>query len=461
MPKGRHYAKPRRPYLTTAELLESTGITRKTLRVYEDSGIIEPAHIDSAEYFKYWTLEQANDVRLVQTMRRADVPVSDIAATVRRGYADTLEAARLHSIDTLRKERRMLKAISHRQQQIEAFAPARGASGFYLRYLPMRSFAIIPLARQDGGFARQNEFVTHYEALKAVVEAVGWARAFNYGSLHAIDADGGQRMRFVFMELASSALPQSSARRGMDGGCYRVLDETGTCTPCDTSACTECSRFGRHPTAGERQRWQALEREGGHDFTLMADTPQGQRAMRVWQQCVLGGSDVSNPEEHGLLASTISTEVIARPQLMPSFTRLPCSVTACTLPDGIYLCHQFADSKRDAELALLRTTLRAMRHEPYDGPDTRPIPTPAEEEREADVGPFSEPFVSPRQVHDPARQNWFKYVGDEELAQLVLPTNMSLYPADGHVVVCSHAPSDETGALRLETQVLVNAEALL
>ena len=458
MPKGRRHAKIRRPYLTTAELLASTGITRKTLRVYEDSGIVQPAYFDESEYFKYWTLEQANEIRLIQTMRRADVPVKDIAEYAQAGYADLLAGARVHTIDSLRQERRMLKAIAHRQEQLEWFAPVAGAEGCYLRYLPMRWFALIPLADQDGSFAKPGEFVTHYEALKNIVDVVGWARSFSYGTLHAFDADGRQRMRFAFMELAAPPLPVSGAKRGMDGGCYRALDPSGTCTRCDTADCVECSRFGRSPTTEELRSWKRLQDKGGHDFTLMANTPAGRRAMRIWGACVLGNNDVSENEGHGAYAITLSTEVTARPQLMPSLVRLPCGVTACILPDGTYLCRQFDDRTHAAQFKQLTTMLDGIYHVPYAGPDTRSIvrPDAFARQRPEDIGPFTEPFVNPHFVSEPALSGWNAPIAEDDLAQLALPCNMSLHPADGYLAICSRAPQDSGKGMRMEAQVLVD-----
>ena len=76
--------------LTIGEFAQTTGLTAKALRLYDDLGLLLPAEVDSHNGYRYYDLDQVDAARLVARLRSAGVPLVRIAAII---GADTPEAA--------------------------------------------------------------------------------------------------------------------------------------------------------------------------------------------------------------------------------------------------------------------------------------------------------------------------------------------------------------------------------
>src|SRR5437763_10318820 len=61
------------------EFSERSGLSQKRLRTYAAAGLLVPAAVDSDTGYRYYAPGQLRDARLIDALRRADVPLSDIA----------------------------------------------------------------------------------------------------------------------------------------------------------------------------------------------------------------------------------------------------------------------------------------------------------------------------------------------------------------------------------------------
>jgi protein phosphatase len=65
------------------EFSERSGLSQKRLRTYAAAGLLVPAAVDSDTGYRYYGPGQLRDARLIDALRRADVPLSDIATALR------------------------------------------------------------------------------------------------------------------------------------------------------------------------------------------------------------------------------------------------------------------------------------------------------------------------------------------------------------------------------------------
>ncbi|HEX6256315.1 MAG TPA: MerR family transcriptional regulator [Euzebyales bacterium] len=58
---------------------EMTRLTVKALRLYAESGLLPPAHVDPLSGYRYYRLGQANRAEAIRILRGVDMPLSEIA----------------------------------------------------------------------------------------------------------------------------------------------------------------------------------------------------------------------------------------------------------------------------------------------------------------------------------------------------------------------------------------------
>src|SRR5580658_5301264 len=80
-----------------------THLSVKTLRHYQQVGLLEPAEIDPSTGYRYYTLEQLPTAQLIRRLRDLRMPVADVRAVLVAGSPserDTLIAAHIDHLET-------------------------------------------------------------------------------------------------------------------------------------------------------------------------------------------------------------------------------------------------------------------------------------------------------------------------------------------------------------------------
>ena len=75
----------------------------KTLRHYQQVGLLEPAEIDPSTEYRYYTLDQLPSARLIRRLRDLRMPVADVRAVLiacSPHERDTLTAAHIDHLET-------------------------------------------------------------------------------------------------------------------------------------------------------------------------------------------------------------------------------------------------------------------------------------------------------------------------------------------------------------------------
>ncbi|SFW86306.1 MerR family transcriptional regulator [Amycolatopsis australiensis] len=65
--------------LTIGEFAQLTQLSIRTLRRYHESGLLEPASVDPASGYRYYTAEQIPTAQVIHRLRELDMPLADVA----------------------------------------------------------------------------------------------------------------------------------------------------------------------------------------------------------------------------------------------------------------------------------------------------------------------------------------------------------------------------------------------
>ena len=69
--------------LTIGEFAQLTHLSVRTLRRYHDAGLLEPARVDEASGYRYYSAEQIPAAQVIHRLRELDVPLPDVHRILR------------------------------------------------------------------------------------------------------------------------------------------------------------------------------------------------------------------------------------------------------------------------------------------------------------------------------------------------------------------------------------------
>jgi DNA-binding transcriptional MerR regulator len=91
------------PVLAIGEFSRVTHLSVRTLRRYHDAGLLEPATVDPASGYRYYTADQIPTAQVIQRLRELDVPLPDVRRILRSpdpGARATLVADHLQRLES-------------------------------------------------------------------------------------------------------------------------------------------------------------------------------------------------------------------------------------------------------------------------------------------------------------------------------------------------------------------------
>ncbi len=99
--------------LTIGDFGRLTRLTTKALRIYDEIGLLRPAHVDRSNGYRRYTVEQARPARLIGLLRGADVSLAEIGVLLTdldtdRERATERLARHLGSLEAQHTSRRFL-----------------------------------------------------------------------------------------------------------------------------------------------------------------------------------------------------------------------------------------------------------------------------------------------------------------------------------------------------------------
>lgn len=479
-------------FLTTQDVQQLAGITRRNLDRYIESGIVTPFRSSaSSNAARLFTFEQAKLVSRVKTLQHGNLTLPEIGQLAAQANCEMSNAVYSQFAQDIREARRGLKdAVSH--QRLLADVEACGSpQGFYLRYIPQRWFAIMPDKLQGEALHGTQIYLEQALDLYTISNVVGWCSSDDVGTLTSVGAHGSATV-YLCHGLASPAMPEAFGGEVVDGGCYRAFDTVGR-LKCKGEHCTECARYGAEVESLDVSRWKQIEREHPHvlDQAICIDSLEVPYASGMWSDYTKkklierGAWSWGSPEDWGSNETACTEERTlpndyyadsnqarphqkqgwsVRPRIMPQKTLLPLGATACVLPAHVYLCLQ-CDLEHQAQATQkFSALLDTLQRKPLTLEDElRKFMLTREVELEPNTdGPFMEASIQQRHPGNPQMIGWFKALGEDELNKLVLPTNMGLRDEQDYCMLNTSLPSRKGDfAPRFELAVPIDANGVV
>lgn len=104
-------------FLTIGQFSRMCWLSVKALRLYDESGVLRPAHVDPASNYRYYTAEQAPLARAIAILRTLDMPLAGIREIVTASDPDKvrahLDAHRTLLEDRIERDRHMLLRVEN------------------------------------------------------------------------------------------------------------------------------------------------------------------------------------------------------------------------------------------------------------------------------------------------------------------------------------------------------------
>ena len=444
MPKTDASAYGEPPLMSGPAFRDLLGISDVQLRYYRENGILEPLGRSEAPHTLYYAIDQMPLGQLVDALRHNDMGVADIAGVVAQGEEALINCTRQQCAEEIRRIRRRLKAVTNLERTYRDFRAVAGKRGTYLRYLPVRRMALLPIEGDDPCPPDSAQLIAAHRSLDRIVSAVGWSGALSYGVILSLSADMRRASRYAYIELASPPMPVITGSRIVDGGCYSAVAPKSQRMPCHGKNCALCARFGREPEPGERQAWHTTGRrepwrQAGTVMVDQLDAPYEDGMWMHFTQEALGASAPSGDEWHP------SAPAPSVPRKMPHVSPLPLGATACEFPAGAYLCRNFSAAPGNTFAEASRTTLAALmailKQLPLaDPPASSPAPARRHGQRPEEEGPYVEPFAAPRFPGDPQLEGAHASLSANDLREVELPLRTALWPENGLCIIGAASP---------------------
>ena len=102
-------------YLTTGQMAQLNGVSKKTLRLYQKRGLLIPAYVDEASGYRYYTLAQCAQLDVIQQFQAIGFSLQQIE--------EILQKEDVHGLSML-----MRRQVSVLDQEIERLTLARAAA---------------------------------------------------------------------------------------------------------------------------------------------------------------------------------------------------------------------------------------------------------------------------------------------------------------------------------------------
>jgi protein phosphatase len=114
--------------MSIGEFADLSGLSPKRLRSYAAAGLLVPAAVDAESGYRYYAPGQLREARVIDALRRADVPLADIGTHLRDPSSERLdEWARQVEVDKAERD----QALRHAREllDVDVRAVRAGAVG--------------------------------------------------------------------------------------------------------------------------------------------------------------------------------------------------------------------------------------------------------------------------------------------------------------------------------------------
>lgn len=158
-----------RPGLSIGEFAAFTHLSVRTLRRYHEGGLLEPASVDPASGYRYYTVEQIPVAQVIHRLRELDMPLAEVGGVLATEDPDArgeLIAGHLRRLEG--ELDRTHAAVTSLRQLLR---PTAGELDVRLRTVPTRTVAAV------GGVADLDDVLAWYDDAMDELDAAVAGRA--------------------------------------------------------------------------------------------------------------------------------------------------------------------------------------------------------------------------------------------------------------------------------------------
>lgn len=149
--------------LTIGEFAQLTHLSVRTLRRYHESGLLEPASVDPASGYRYYTADQIPAAQVIHRLRELDVPLADVAKIL--ATADPAERADLAGGHLRRLEEELARIRAAVVSLRRLLRPGDDELDVELRSVPVKTVAAVE------GVVDHDDVLAWYDEAMAELDA--------------------------------------------------------------------------------------------------------------------------------------------------------------------------------------------------------------------------------------------------------------------------------------------------
>lgn len=201
--------------LSIGEVSRMKGVSPKSLRYYEQLGILTPAHVDPQSGYRYYAMNQMIVVDVIVTCIELGIPLKSLAGYVGESgaldIASLLAQGRTKALENLRRARLSLAQIDGYLEEANEQERLRGGAEPYLRSVANRCILYAPWT-EPGFDAKRYLFLT--TRLYESAESAGVMPLYQWGMARSPRTEGVRWCVFVEAAIEDDAFAERIAREG-------------------------------------------------------------------------------------------------------------------------------------------------------------------------------------------------------------------------------------------------------
>ena len=140
-------------YLTTGQMARLNGISKKTLRLYQERGLLQPSYVDDSTGYRYYKLEQCAQLDMIQIFQTLGMSLQQIGDILREQNVSGLSHLLKHQMDILDEEIRRLKlardAAAQMQESCEIVLNKPPCNKMTVEWMPHRRLLYFDVRHYD------------------------------------------------------------------------------------------------------------------------------------------------------------------------------------------------------------------------------------------------------------------------------------------------------------------------
>lgn len=205
--------------LSIGEVSRMKGVSPKSLRYYEQLGILAPAYVDPHSGYRYYAMNQMIVVDVIVTCVELGIPLKSLTDYVGESGAldigSLLAEGRTKALENLRRARLSLAQIDGYLEEAGEQERLKGGGEPYLRQVANRCVLYAPWAESAFDAKRYLYLTTElYES----AESAGVMPLYQWGMARSPRADGANWCVFVEAAIEDDAFAERIAREsGREG----------------------------------------------------------------------------------------------------------------------------------------------------------------------------------------------------------------------------------------------------